>query len=370
MDNMSLYQITIIVMLVGWFVALILIWVRFDSYPHGKLMLTGILLWPLLMIDEWLKLSGYFTALSFLIGLFQFVPAIIAATLVLSVRRLTVEKVAANHLLFFLPAVIMLVAQIPVMILPTQDKISMLFAPPIGDLLGNWPIYAAHLLSAFIILGYAVHSAEYFGSYHYHLSDQVVDVDIYQMKFAANACWVLIVVAFIDIAILTVVAFDLLPIGQWNLLCSMLNAAGLLLLQLVLLEKRRYSPTPFSDHQLSHKAFTDDYLRHALKQAEVAIIRNKAYKRKGLRIRQLADAAEIEPAALAMATRFILKRNFRAFIYHYRLEYAKKILMRTDQKVTTVAKRLGFNSEKYLSEMFVKYISVMGSKSTDDKDIR
>lgn len=33
--------------------------------------------------------------------------------------------------------------------------------------------------------------------------------------------------------------------------------------------------------------------------------------------------------------------------------------MRSDTKASSVARRLGFHSEKFLSDMFVKYIEVM-----------
>lgn len=83
-------------------------------------------------------------------------------------------------------------------------------------------------------------------------------------------------------------------------------------------------------------------------------------------MRQLSNAAGIEPLELAIASRAILNRNFRAFVYHYRLEYAKLLLTRTDIKVSTVAKRLGFDSEKYLSDIFVKYIRNMGHDASNE----
>jgi hypothetical protein len=40
--------------------------------------------------------------------------------------------------------------------------------------------------------------------------------------------------------------------------------------------------------------------------------------------------------------------------------------MRTDAKVAAVAKRLGFNSEKFLSGIFVKYIEKMGKEGKQE----
>ncbi|GAA6182862.1 MULTISPECIES: helix-turn-helix transcriptional regulator [Alteromonadaceae] len=363
MGDMSLYQIAISSMLVGWFIGLILVWVRYEQFPHAKLILTAILVWPLLLLDEWLKLSGYQSQLNFLVGSSPFFSALIIACLVLSIRQLTLAKFANNNVLFFIPTVLLLAGQLPLWLAPTELRIGMLQSPPMGDILLNWPFYATYLFSAFVTLSFAVHAAEYLASYHYYLSDQVVDIDIFEMRFTSNGCYVLMFTAFLSICVIGLAAFDLLPIiVQWQTLVNMLNATGCLYLILLLVQNRKYSPTPFAYSQMDKGNYSEDQLRHTLKQAEKAIIQHKAYKRKGLRIKQVADAAQVEPAALALATRFVLKRNFRAFVYHYRLEYAKKVLMRTDQKVTSVAKRLGFNSEKYLSNVFVRYIGLMGNR--------
>ncbi|MDO6692257.1 helix-turn-helix transcriptional regulator [Aliiglaciecola sp. 3_MG-2023] len=375
MDEMSLYQIAISSMLVGWFIGLILIWVRYGQFPHAKLALVALLLWPFLLLDEWLKLSGYESQLSFLVGASQIFSAIIAACLVLSIRKLTLTKFANNNVLFFIPCLVLLAGQLPLWLTPSDTRVGMLFSPPVGDVLVNWPYYATYLFSAIVTLSFAVHAAEYLASYHYYLSDQVVDIDIFEMRFTANGCYVLMFTSFLSICIIGLAVFDWLPaVVQWQTLVNMLNATGTLYLLLLLVQNRKYSPTPFAYAQMDKKAYSEDHLRFTLKQAEKAIIQHKAYKRKGLRIKQVAEAANVEPAALALATRFVLNRNFRAFVYHYRLEYAKKVLMRTDQKVTSVAKRLGFNSEKYLSNVFVKYIGLMSKrdkkKNTEDVKMR
>jgi YesN/AraC family two-component response regulator len=58
-----------------------------------------------------------------------------------------------------------------------------------------------------------------------------------------------------------------------------------------------------------------------------------------------------------LALQLTEKKNFRRFIFHYRLEYAKNVLLRSDAKLEAVAKRMGINSEKFLSEYFVKHLN-------------
>ena len=91
------------------------------------------------------------------------------------------------------------------------------------------------------------------------------------------------------------------------------------------------------------------------------MIERKAYKIIGLRIQQFADAAQVESTNLAIASHVLLNRNFRAFVYHYRLEYAKKSAdANRRQSNLSLLGRLGFHSEHFLSEMFIEYIQVMG----------
>jgi hypothetical protein len=93
----------------------------------------------------------------------------------------------------------------------------------------------------------------------------------------------------------------------------------MLLILILLLERRRYSPLPFDMARLKGRQGDENDLRLTLARAEKAMIDRKAYKIIGLRIRQLADIAEVDPTTLSIATHRLLKRNFRAFVYHYRL---------------------------------------------------
>lgn len=365
MGEMSIFQLVFTTLIISWLAAVILIWMRYDKLPHGKFLLASILLWPLMLVDEWLKFSGLAVEYYYFIGLFQFTPAVVAALTVLAIQKVTSAKANPILLLYLLPAIIVALGLLPILMLPPAEKVQFLLQPPSGGFFSIWPLYAPYLLTGFVLLMFAVQSAEYINSYHYYLSDQVVDVDYFRLSVLSGVQTGLILCAICVILIMGLVAFDLFMVHQWQTIINLSQAGWLMLIQLVLLEKRRFSPTPFSAAEIEGRQYSDDYLRVVLKKSEKAIIRHKAYKRIGLRIKQVADAANVEPEALAQATRMVLNRNFRAFIYHYRLEYAKKVLMRSDAKVTSVAKKLGFNSEKYLSNVFVKYIRMMGKEDID-----
>ena len=73
-------------------------------------------------------------------------------------------------------------------------------------------------------------------------------------------------------------------------------------------------------------------------------------------MKDFSDEAGVDPTTLAIALHLELKKNFRGFVYQYRLDYAKNVLLRSDAKIAKVAKRLGLNSEKFLGDVLVKYL--------------
>jgi YesN/AraC family two-component response regulator len=85
-------------------------------------------------------------------------------------------------------------------------------------------------------------------------------------------------------------------------------------------------------------------------------------KTRFLTLSEFCKGADIDPTSLAIALQLTEKKNFRRFIFHYRLEYAKKVLLHSDAKLEAVAKRLGVNSEKFLSEYLVKHLNTAPTK--------
>lgn len=126
------------------------------------------------------------------------------------------------------------------------------------------------------------------------------------------------------ILLTTIVAFDFIQFSYWQTATHFSYSAVFLLILTLLLEKRRYSPMPFDLVRLHSRNGDERILREVLTRAEKSIINRKAYKIIGLRIQQLTDADDVDPTYLAVASHRLLNRNFRSFVYHYRLEYAKK----------------------------------------------
>lgn len=362
---LSPYQMVVILALCVWVIPLILIWVRFDGLPHAAQLFISILAAPLMMTDDFVRAFELADSVPFLIGAFTFVPVLIAVQLYIAMHKLLLEK-PAMRLLHYGVVLFLVAAQIPFLLLPAEIKLAILENPVMGDMFANWPLYAFYLLASAAILFYAVKVEDMLRKYQHHLSEHVVDINFYKYPYAVAMFSGLISVGFGAIIIVMLVAFDVVLIPYWQSIIAVLYCFVTCLIVMSLLEKRRFAPSPLDYSKLENNPYSEEHLKEVLAKAEQSIIRLKAYKKIGLKLRQLADAAGVEPMELAVATRVVLNRNFRAFIYHYRLEYAKRLLMRTDIKVSTVAKKLGFDSEKYLSGMFVKYIQAMGRSPDDD----
>ncbi|MCV2884630.1 hypothetical protein OE749_07975 [Aestuariibacter sp. AA17] len=364
-DVGTYYQYFITFMLVAWSIPMFLFWSRYDRFPHQTYLLLSLLCWPVTLLDEAIRAYGGAESWIALAGGFQFLPILICTWLLLGVRQLLYEKPLQKSWRFYLPTVFMLLGEIPYLVLSASDKLALFDAPPVGNLTQYWQHYLPVLFAGFVMLALTVQALEWLSTYHQNLSEQVVDVHFYKFQ-RVNWGFVLIMLsAFGAIALTALAMFSLGVSSIWLSTINLLYSLTLFLTLITLMERRRYSPSPIDDESLLKQAYSDAYLRDTLRKAEDAIIRQKAYKKIGLRIRQVADSAKVDPVALAVATRSILNRNFRAFIYHYRLEYAKKVLMQTDTKVSSVAKRLGFNSEKFLSGVFIKYIQAMGKDQND-----
>ena len=346
-----------------WLIPLALIWVRYDLMPHASQVLLAVLVLPLTMVDETLRMSGGYESFPFLIGIFQFVPVLLAALVYLAMRKMLQEKPSNSRFIHYGVALLFFLATVPFLLLPEATRINILLNPAVGELSINWPFYVYYMLSNFAILVYALKIDDMVKDYEFHLSDQVVDITHYEMPTTMKLFSGLISISFGSILLVVVVGLGLIEFGYWQGIISLLQASLFYVIILVLLQRRRYSPCPIDAEDLADKSYSEEDMRLTLAKAERAIIRNKLYKSIGLRLRTLADLADIEPKELAVATRTILNRNFRAYMYHYRLEYAKKIILRSDIKISAIAKRLGFTSEKVLSDMFVKYVQNM---ATDD----
>lgn len=370
MINLTPYQLLVSAMLVLWLIPLMLAWARFDRFPHGRELLVVVVLSPLLLTEQVLSAFEITADWHFLVAAFFSLPLMLTSLLSLAITRLLIEVSKDDAKTILLPGGTAMLASIPFFFYSFDYKSALLAEAPVGDLTQHWYLYGYMLLCQGGILWQAFVLEKRLSDYQLFLSDQVVDTHLYRFSATIKAFGGLITLAFCVAVVILLVAFNLLPLGNWLQIMQFCYYLIFISLSLILMEKRRYAPSPLDYNKLTEPDYSEQQLHDALLRAETTMLRYKAYKKIGLRLKEFARAADVEPTLLAVATRTLLKRNFRAFVYHYRLEYSKKILMRSDVRVTDVARRLGFDSERFLSEIFVKYVQQMSQdkKPIDQQD--
>lgn len=363
---MTSYQLIIIVLLGLWLVPLLTAWVRYDLLPHSAMVFIGIFCAPLILTDDILIAFGMVNQLSFLLSLFSFTPVLIAMLCFLSVQKMVIKH-PPNPLLHYAVIGLLILAELPFLLVDNELKLQMKVGL-VGQIGAFWPYYIYHLMLAIAITAYAVMSVKLLKDYDENLSEHTVDVGFYRFRVLTMVIAVLGAVGVTGALTVILIATDSMYVSRWQAVLSVMNSVALWMVMLILVERRRFAPCPF-EYAALKKKLSEERMQTVLEKAEQAIIKYKAYRKKGLLIQHLCDAADVEPVELAVSSHAILNRNFRAFVYHYRLEYAKLLLTRTDIKVSTVARRLGFDSEKYLSDIFIKYVESMNRSVDPDMEI-
>lgn len=322
-------------------------------------LLAALLCWPLFMTDEWLRMSRL-NELAVLYGLSDIFAVIAITCCYRAIKPMLYLQPSAKKRLW-LPAGITALLQVAALLIPATEKQRWLVASPIGDPLVLWPAYAAPLVAGFSVLLIGILITEHMQTYHRHLPEQAVDIGEFKVTGLASVMGITVGIAFMSILLVTAATFGFFQLAAWESYYHLMLGAALLSILVSLLFARNTSPSPFDHERLDEGKATPYEMSSIISKAERHTIDSKAYKARRLTIARFCDEAGLDATTLAIALRVSDKKSFRRFIYHFRLEYAKKVLLRTDTKVAAVAKRLGLNSEKFLSDYLVKHLTKNGS---------
>lgn len=280
-ELISPYQFAIVTALCVWLFPLVSAWVRYDILPHSVFAFISIFIAPLILLDDILIAFDLLDKVPYLLNIFWFAPVLVTILCFLSVRKIIMET-PGNVLPHLLVVGVFIAGEIPFLLLPGDLKISLRVDPFIGGILDNWMFYLYHLLSAIVIAVYAVLSVNGLKQYSQHLSEHVVDISFYRTASMTVTLATLSAVAATAIITILVVAFDLLPITKWLTGLAVLYSLILCLVMMSLLEKRRLAPSPFDYEELANKKYPHEYMQAVLNKAERAIIKHKAYRKKGI----------------------------------------------------------------------------------------
>lgn len=324
--------------------------------PAAHWILGAIAIWPLAIVDEWLKSIQGGMQLAWFSGLFDFVPVLVMAFCKRAMMPLLIKNPPNRKVVFWWPVIVVMICQLAYMFAPIESKAQWMVRSPVGDPLMHWDVYVVSFVTAFCVLWYGIQMTEQVQTYHHNLSEQVVDVHLYKVKGLAGITGMTVGIGFACILVVMAAAFGFVPLDGWQTLNHLLLAVMMLVVIIAMVRVRKTSPSPLDYDRLEDRNASQAAMRDALGRAEQIMLSRKAYKVIGLKISDFARVAEVEPTTLAIAMHVLTKRNFRAFVYHYRLEYAKNVLLHSDAKIAQVAKRLGLHSEKFLSGVLVQYL--------------
>ncbi|MDO6565778.1 DNA mismatch repair protein [Alteromonas sp. 1_MG-2023] len=331
---------------------------RFVFYRHrifqNRWLAAAILCWPVFMLDEWMRL-WQLTQLAPLYGLSD-VFAVLLMTCCYRVVKPMLLAYPSTRSRLWVPFWVAVIIQFTILLIPTADKLQWLDASPSGHPLLLWPAYLASLTTGFCVLLIGILITEHIQMYHRNLPEQVADVQEFRVPRLASVMANTVVVAFASILLVTAATFGFFIVPFWESLHHMALGVSLLVVLFGLTFPRVTSPSPLHYERLDEGAAKPAEMRAVIGQAKRAMIDGKNYKKIGLTLKDFSDEAGVDPTTLAIALHLELKKNFRGFVYQYRLDYAKNVLLRSDAKIAKVAKRLGLNSDKFMGDVLVKYL--------------
>ncbi|RDV27951.1 AraC family transcriptional regulator [Alteromonas aestuariivivens] len=346
----------VITCVVIYILVLMVYWARYDRLVASRWVLAGLLAWPLLLVDEWVKTFGGASEYILLTSLFDFVPVMMMTFVYKAIKPLLLARPQRRRPLIWAPLLFCALAQLPVLFMDASVKAELILSSPIGQPLAHWPVYTVYMLTGFGVLLLGILTAEMVQNYHGHLAEQVVDPQQYRARGLSGVLGTLVAVAFASILVVTAATFGFLNIPFWQSLFHLLFAMAFLIALVALVQIRNTSPSPLDYLRLHDLQADQNAMQRALSLADKAVIELKLYKKVGLTIREFCRSSDIDPTTLAIALRVLKKQTFRQFVIHYRLDYAKQLLLRSDANVASVAKRLGLNSDKFLSEVLVNHL--------------
>lgn len=348
-----IYSYSLIASSVVWCVLIIKFWATHEKLPGRNWLLAAGLLWPLLVLDEWMKYTAS-TTMAWALGASDFIAPVLLACCYRATRLLVIDKPAHRHRLWA-PVIAITLLQSTLIFIPVELRQTWFESSPTGAPLTWWPVYVVNLLSGFFVLLYSILIADCIQHYHRYLSEQVVDISQYRIRRLSGVAGTCVGVSFASILLVTAATFGFFPVDFWQTLQHMLMALIALLLLAGLTTPRETSPCPLEYERLEACSAQQQEMRDALQLAEQVIIDKKLYKKLGLTIKQLCGYTGTDPTLLAISLRMLRQKTFRVWVFSFRLEYAKKVLLRTDTSISKVSKRLGIPSDSLLSEALDKY---------------
>ncbi|MFC3094282.1 hypothetical protein DRW07_14655 [Alteromonas sediminis] len=345
----------ILLLLVFWLYIIYVGWQHTDKQQGSEQLYAAIALWPMGLVDSIIRvlsIEAWFPVA----GVFHFIPVAVAGALLHHLHNKTQPKYRRAGWITALLVIASIGAQVPLLLHPVNAE-NWISTDLAGAPIQLWWIYLPYLVTLCCLLILSGQMLDIGRRYHKYLPWQSVDIHRYKISVIMLLAGCLLAVSLTGLLILVVIGAGGVAIEGWtlgiDLFCNML----LLFLLWSTVVAVHVLPSPIEYNRVfsaSMKATERD--TETLNRADKVMISGKCYKSIGLTITEFARKAGVEPTDLLIALKRIKKHDFRGYIFHYRMEYARNVVMNTDTSIANVAKRLGFNSEKFLSGAFLHYL--------------
>lgn len=349
-----LHRYTLLVLFLLYAVLLFQFFREKNRVAGANWVAAAMAIWPLILLDEIIRVFDL--PLAAVSSVVVFAPLLCLTLLYRSVKLLVIDNPPASKPLLWLPVAIAVVAQAPLWFVSVSEKSVWLQASPVGHPLDNWALYLAYMITGFGMLVMGIVITEMIQNYHRHLSCQVVDVREYKVRWLGGAMGITVGLGFCCVLLVTAGAFGFFNITFWQSLFNVLFAIAMLQTFIAVIRPQHTSPSPLNYRRLDELKAQQCVMREALVKAEQAMSSMEAYKTPGLQLKAFAKDCDADPTTLIIALRLLEKRDFRSFVYQYRLAYAKSELISQDSQLAATAKRLGIHSEQFLSGAMMGHI--------------
>jgi AraC-like DNA-binding protein len=350
----TMYDYLLFILIALYFTGLIRLAYLKVNLTSRRYLVGAFVCWPLFMFDEWLRMFNAFD-LAYLYGLSEVFAVVAVTCCYRAIKPMLLANATARRRLWW-PTIITGLAQLSMLLISEQEKRQWFASSPTGDPFVLWPAYVPSLFAGFSVLLIGILITEQIQLYHRHLPEHAVDIKRLKTPRLAGVMGSLVGIAFMSILLVTAATFGFLSVPFWESFHHFMLGGAILFVLFSLTFVRRTAPSPLDHVRLESDKATPYEISSIISRAERYTIESKIYKKRFVTIETFCEGADLDPTSLALALRLTERKNFRRFIFHYRLEYARNVLLHSDAKVAAVAKRLGVESEKFLSEYLVKHL--------------
>lgn len=344
-----------VLLFAAWLALVVSEWKQTQSRTSSHLLLKALAMWPLLIVDPMVRAASFEKWFA-VAGMFKFV----AVLLFIYVLRYWCEKMQphwpCSKLFSGFLLLLAIGAQLP-LLLSSINYQQWVSSTPVAQVPQYWQVYLCYVIQCIACLILGLRLFDVSKRYHHYLSWQAVDIKRYFRKNVSIIAGAIVAVTLIAFLQILASAIGLFALHLWPALVDVALATIALIALAVIVFSEAPLASPIQYKALSAASVKPSNADHRLlKTAQDVMVTSKAYKIIGYTLEEFSERCQCSPTDLIIALRRTQKQDFRAFIFKYRMEYARNIVMRSDASIAAVAKRLGFHSEKFLSGPFLSYL--------------